>query len=239
MIADYNNDGTLDVIYSILWEIQAVNGLNGAAEIGGPGAPASMLTNYSVLGAPAIGDLNGDGKLEIVAASAVSQYDLTGMLYVWAPTSGSSGRPAQPWPMYRQNPAHMAHYALPNMQGGPTSIFVLHAPGRGPYKYVYPITNTGDDEPMRMTVSATNPNVSVQPSSTMTIMPDETKMMTVTVTLGSSFNTLGTYALGTVTMSAVYGAGSGRPAINSPRTAPVTVLVVPQLYDAFLPAVAR
>jgi hypothetical protein len=242
LIADMNNDGQLDVIYSLGWEVQVVNGLNGGYIVGGPPNTSSgnfMYTgSYSVLAPPAVGDLDNDGKLEVVAGTALNNQGTIGAVKVWRPGAASSVfPPRQPFPMFRADAKHTGVYRMLSLAGGPpANIIVLHAPGRGPiYKYSYSINNPGT-EPYRFSVSAGNPAVSVQPASAITVTAGSTTNMTVTVNLGA-YNTPGTYNLGNVTLSGTYGAGQAIS--NSPRIVPVQAIVASRLYDSYLPMIFK
>jgi hypothetical protein len=234
-IADYDNDSQTEVIYSVVWEVQIRNGATGAFEIGGNGAPNNkqMGANWSILSAPAVGDINGDGKQEIVAAGATSGGS-GGAVYAWKP-SDVTGSPAHPWPMFRRNAAHTGSFAAPFMQGGPTAIVLLHPrTSTQTYTYIFPIQNLGD-ETMTFTTSDNSSKISVQPGST-SIGAFQTKPMTVTLS-GLDTYSNGSHLVGTVTMSATY--GSGAPAGNSPRSFTVTAIVADTIYKVFLPIVMK
>jgi hypothetical protein len=238
LIADVNNDGQLDVIYSLGWEVQVVNGLNGQYVVGGSLSNNMYTGSYSVLAPPAVGDLDNDGKLEVVAGTALNNQGTIGAVKVWRPGASSPAYPPrQPFPMFRANAKHTGVYVRPTLTGGPpSSVTVLHAPGRGPtYRYSYPINNPGT-EPYRFSVSASNPAVSVQPSSVITVAAESTTYMTITVNLGS-YNTPGIYDLGNVTTSATYGTGQAIP--NSPRVVSVQARVVSHLHDSYLPTIVK
>lgn len=235
MIADYDNDGTLEVIYSIQWEVQIVDGPTGNYEIGGPGATLKMLTNWTILGAPAIGDINNDGQVEIVAASALSG-GAAGAVYAWRPSGVSAGSVELPWPMFRRTASHTGRYSPPAISGGPDSLARFHASGNGPiYTHIFAVKNTGD-ETMTFMASANHADVSVQPSSGTPVAAGATTYMTVTLDL-NGYNTNGTFALGQVTMTATYAGGVS--AVNSPDSFNVTVFVVDQVYTSYLPTLRK
>ena len=233
IIADYDNNGDLDVLYNVAWEVQIRDGATGNLEIGGGSPPP---TNYQVmrsenilLNAPAIGDIDGDGRLEVVAAGRLSN-GTTGAMYAWKPAS-TAGNPAQPWPMFRRNSAHTGRFAPPFMQGGPTAIVQLHPLGSTrAYTYTYNIQNLGD-EAMTFSTSDTSSRIGVQPVST-SIGVGQSKTMTVMLSGFQSLG-LGTQTVGTITMQATYAGGTH--AINSPRVVTVTAIVANTIYDVFLP----
>jgi hypothetical protein len=161
-----------------------------------------------------------------------------GAVKVWRPGAATPVfPPRQPFPLFRVNAQHTGVYVMPSLSGAiPSSIVALHSPGRGPtYRYIYQVNNPAT-EPFRLSVSAGNPAVSVQPSSIVTVTPGSTMYMTVTVNLGS-YNTPGTYNLGNVTVSGTYGTGQTIP--NASRTIPVQAIVVSHLYDSYLPLIAK
>lgn len=240
LIADMNNDGQLDVIYSLGWEVQIVNGLNGQYIVGGPSAGTNIMYtgSYSIFAPPAVGDLDNDGKLEVVAGTALNNQGTTGAVKVWRPGAASSVfPPRQPFPMFRANARHTGVYRMPTLAGGsPSVLTVLHGPGHGPiYRYSYPIGNSGT-EPFRFSISASNPAVSVQPASPITVTPESAPYMTITVNLGA-YNTPGTYSLGNVTLTGSY--GTGQAISNSPRVISVQARVVSQLHDVYLPLITK
>jgi hypothetical protein len=249
MIADMNNDGHLDVVYSFSWEVQVVDGRTGQALIGGYQAANNlrMYTNhYSIMGPVAIGDVKGDGHLEIVAGSAVDNNGNTGAVYVWDPRTSLSipaGTPAMPWPMFRQDANHTGQYALSSLEGGPNNITQLDVPGGiSGYTYTFAVKNLGD-EPLRFlagySVNSTCGTFTVQPSSQITLNSNQSQNVTVTLNLAGC-NTLGTYNLGTITMTGTYGSASAPiQALNSPRTIPVRALIVSTIYRSSLPLILR
>jgi hypothetical protein len=117
VVADVGNasfagspDGLLDVLFGIGWEVGVVNS-NGQQLTDDDETPPDKKTfwaEWSILSSPAIGDIDNDGKLEVIAAGS-HRYDREhGYLYAWevANTNGES----LPWPMFRQNAAHTGLY---------------------------------------------------------------------------------------------------------------------------------
>lgn len=108
VLADYNGNGTNEVFVNIFWETAVLDGLDGTqltASFLGDSRP-SYLTDWSTSGnAPALGDLDGDGLLELVSASG-SEAGSAAAVYYWNLNTASSTATA-PWPMFQQNGAHL------------------------------------------------------------------------------------------------------------------------------------
>jgi outer membrane protein assembly factor BamB len=236
LIADSDSDGQMEVVFSFLSQVLVLDGATGAYEIGGPSATRKMRANETILSAAAVSDINGDGKQEIVAASALTPGG-TGAVYAWKP-SDNTGTPNHPWPMFRRNAAHTGRLARPIMQGGPAAIVQLYESGRPlVYTYPYPIQNLGGDQTIAFATSDNSSYLSVQPAST-TIASGQTKNMTVTVNLTGhpSLGTPGSYLLGRVTMTGTYEGVTH--AFNSPKVITVTLLVG-DIRDVFLPLIQK
>jgi outer membrane protein assembly factor BamB len=108
MLADYTGNGHDDVFIALGWDIIVVRGSDGvqltATSNLDPNKP-SYYTNYTIDGAPAIGDLDGNGKLDLVAASANNSGNnsnpplqpINAQIHVWE-LPNSSGKAS--WPQF-------------------------------------------------------------------------------------------------------------------------------------------
>jgi hypothetical protein len=96
VLADYTGDGRMEIFLTQSWSVTIVNG-NGVQLTASshPSHQPLYLTGGSLLNNPAIGDLDGDGRLELVVFNST--------LYVWE-LPESAGTEAA-WPVFRQNPA--------------------------------------------------------------------------------------------------------------------------------------
>ena len=105
VLADYNGDGRPDVFVTIYWDAAILNGPNGAqltARSTSDSRPAYM-SNYTVSdNAAVMGDIDGDGKLELVLASA-EQTGTTGQVVFWDLNLTPS---SAPWPMFGRTARH-------------------------------------------------------------------------------------------------------------------------------------
>jgi outer membrane protein assembly factor BamB len=107
MLADYTGNGHDDVFIALGWDIIVVRGSDGvqltATSNLDPDKP-SYYTNYTIDGAPAIGDLDGNGKLDLVAASASTNQQLqpiNAQIHVWElPNSTTKAS----WPQFSRTP---------------------------------------------------------------------------------------------------------------------------------------
>ena len=103
LLADINGDGIPETIYSLSRHLHVVD-RNGAPLPGWPKA-----TDYSLLTPPSVGDLNGDGALEIIVQGYdyVSSSRVRGAIYAFA----ADGTPLPGWPSrFDENPSSMRRY---------------------------------------------------------------------------------------------------------------------------------
>lgn len=119
-LADYNNDGKPDAFINIFWDSAILNGANGtqltANYFPGDSKPAYVSCCTTQDNASALGDIDADGKLELVLASGNNGGANcgTGQVTFWrlngnAPTDWSNTSTV-PWPMFGQNARHTRVY---------------------------------------------------------------------------------------------------------------------------------
>jgi subtilisin family serine protease len=121
VVADIDGDGHQKVLIStvdLTWQGRLLAfGSDGALV---PGFPKYILPGSELRTSPAIGDLDGNGKLDLVVKSE------NGFLHVWEMEQDASGKERQ-WPMYRGDPQHSGTWLsfgdplLPIISGTPSA----------------------------------------------------------------------------------------------------------------------
>lgn len=109
VVADVNNvqlsDGQLEVLVSNGWEITLINSHGEQLTWDGAGdnlaSLPTYLTDYTLDAPPVIGDVDGDGYLELIAGGASSE-GRQAAVYVWG-LEASATEAASDWPMYKRS----------------------------------------------------------------------------------------------------------------------------------------
>ncbi len=245
-LADIDGDGKLEVLYSHGWEVTILNhdgtyytDYSSPSFPGTPFNPAcarttaptttkTYYTKYTLNASPAVADLDGNGKAEVVIAGGYDSNGQRGGLYVW--TNHANG--ARPWPMFHRDAAHMGTTPLPPKQTvNPNSVLALHDVDDDDNKRVaVQIINSGGGA---FTWTATVPaGVTISPSSG-TVTSEATVIVTVP---SSQYNGVGTYNLGNIVFTAT--PVGGGTIINGNASLPVQLRVA-NLSRVFLPMVKR
>jgi hypothetical protein len=105
MIADYDGDGKADIFTNVFWEAAVLHGSTGRQLTGtslSDPRPAYLSGYTAATNTPALGDIDGDGKLELVMASANNAGTHAQVIYWDLPSLATPD--SAPWPMFRQNP---------------------------------------------------------------------------------------------------------------------------------------
>lgn len=99
ILADYDGDGAMEIVFTKGWVVNVVDG--DGRQLTSTYFPGNVLPIFyaegSLRNSPAVGDVDGDGKLEVVAFNS--------HLYVWDwPQAGGLAE----WPVYRRDAARTA-----------------------------------------------------------------------------------------------------------------------------------
>ena len=136
VLANFDQDPLPEVFINSFCDTVVIDG-NGALlthveNSGAPGRPSMYIFDAWCLGTtPAVADLEGDGKLEVVRAAATlnaaKNGGANGLLAVWELGSGST---FAPWPMFRRDPEHSGRSAPRALVISPGEVRVLTTPNR-------------------------------------------------------------------------------------------------------------
>lgn len=220
MLGDYDGDGKMEIFMTIGWTIGVIDG-NGQmltrTNSGDPSRPFYYADGL-LLNNPALGDVDGDGQLELVAHNS--------RLFVWDLPGGAV---KADWPMFKRNPARTsAALVVPALTLNPAEIVLGYAPGLDrEMRAVLTLNVPGATYNWRLTA---NSGALIFPQASGTA--SGTTQVTVVVRLASGLGQ-GTHNLGAVTVE-VSGATEIR---NSRVSVPVSVRVVKGEPRARLPFV--
>jgi hypothetical protein len=222
-LADYDGDQKMEILFSQGWTVNVVDG-NGR-QVTGTNFPNNTLPIYFagglLLNTPAVGDIDNDGKLELVASgSALTVWDLN------ASTLKAD------WPMFKRNAARTSAYDLPPRLSTSASQLILFfdRDRRARAETTLILNNDGD---LPFTWSATVPkDVGASPTSG-TLGAHQSVAMNVYSSASGLKD--GTYNLGDIVVNATR---NNAPVAGSPAKTNVR-LVVGDISRQYLPATAR
>ncbi len=227
VIADIDHDGALEVLFSYIWDIDVYNADGSFQEF--------LPTLWTVVATPAVGDTDGDQKLDIWIGSGNAATN-TDSGHLWHFESDTAGIGALPWPTFHHDVAHtglVAPAAKP--VSGTSRVWALRdttdsgAPTQ--VKGVLPLLNQGG-QPFSWSVSSKPSGVTLAPTSGQV---DGGASQSVVVTVDTSGLGKGTHSLGNIQLALT---SDGATLPESPLTVAVEVYVGP-VHHLYLPRLSR
>jgi len=222
-IADVDNDGTLEILFSMIWDVQVYNA-NGAFQ-------ERLPTLLTIWASPAVGDTDGDNRMEVWIGGGNINDISQG--YMWRFENTSTGLGETPWPMFHRDMQHSGKFPLPpGLSVEPGSITLLHeSSDPGDATFQLHISNTGDGS---FDWTATPPAGVTLGSNSGTVTDQES--VQVSVDTSAFTGNTGMFPVGDIQITATAG---GEPILDSPTSVSVSLLMAPQIYRVYVPLVVK
>lgn len=226
-VADIDGDGQLEVLFSMIWDVN-VYSPNGAFK-------QWLGAGWTTVGAAAIGDTDGDGKVDVWAASSNANGDRSSG-HLWHFKNSTAALGALPWPMFHGNARHTGLYpAGPQPKLGSTQLFVLRdtkqANASTQLTSFLQLANAGG-APYNWRITNTPGRVTLEPTQGVVNAGVD---QLVQATIDSSGLAEGETALGEIQIEVT---SNGAPVSGSPLKIPVSAYVGKVQY-IYLPMVKR
>ena len=220
VLADYDGDGKMEIIFNQAGVVNVVDG--DGQQLTATGYPGNVKPLYyaqgQLLNTPAVGDINRDGHLELVATNSQA--------FAWEfPDSSDKAD----WAMFKRDAAGVSYMPMPPRLAASDEVYVVHdRDSSGPARATLVLQNAGDgtinwsaDTSSRVTLSSNSGSLA--------------NMQSIQVTVNVSGLSLGSHDVGNITVS---GSSGGSPVAGSPTTIPVTV-VIAEMEHNYLPMFIR
>jgi len=130
IVADLTGDANLEIILPSNWELVVWDRWgNQLTRDEFPSTKWELITSYTIAGTPGVGDVTGNGYLNLISGGALSD-GTSGAIYIWdfpvLATRVESGADFSPWPTFRKNAHNTASYGtFSRLSGLPTQIYIL------------------------------------------------------------------------------------------------------------------
>lgn len=226
IVADIDDDGQYEILISSIWDVNIYNADGSFQE--------RLETAWTVWAAPAVGDTDGDGKVEVWVAGGNQWVPDKGVLYRFE--NGADDPGSHPWPMFRGNAAHTGRggNAPANLQLNISEITVLSQQGSNiSFNRTLILRNAGD-LPLDWQATLNGTGLSVTPNTG--TIPGQTSQA-VHLTISSEDRPLGVHNL-SVGLDPLVGQASVS-LDGSLALIPITVYVVPAVHSVYLPLVTQ
>jgi hypothetical protein len=152
VLADIDGDGLDDAFIGIGWDVAVIKGTNGALLTGTSqnDTKPSYYSSYSIINTPAVGDLNNDGKLDLVSASGTTSDPGKARVFSWR--LGNSSLRAS-WPSFHGDARNTG--AFPQIITNRQISALLKKNTSGAYVLTF---RRIDGEPLNWSVSKNDPS---------------------------------------------------------------------------------
>lgn len=222
VLGDYDGDGKMEIFVRVGGTVAVIDG-SGALLTGTSNPPTAptFYTDESFQNSVAVGDLDNDGKLELIAQN--------GTLYAWdLPNAGGEAD----WPMWRMNAARTAHPAQPALLVQPTTMLLFHETA-DETNIVLPVQVTVVDnvEPIDWATAVSN-GITRNPTSG-SLDNGDSDTIQVTILRDNLANGSNSRSL------TVRGTMNGTGVSGSPAQVSFTVYLVDEIFRVYTPMVIR
>lgn len=217
ILADYTGDGKMEIFLRHAWEIVIVDGTGQQLTANNNGSKPVFGTDGPLWNNPAVGDLNGDGHLELVVQNS--------KLTVWDLPSSST---LADWPMFKHDAARSGTLlgSMPKVVTDEIALMVEVGQGDVFEQSVIVFGPLGNFE---WSVSSNRPDNITFPQSTGVLQGSAAIGVNIRV---SSTLPIGDHTLGNVELQISQG-----NSVELTETIPVTVKVAKELSKGYLPFV--